>query len=101
MTHISWLLVITHQDNGDIDIVSPQIPSGKLVAHCGQCKDKDSEAYHNAEFIVRACNSHYELLNALKAMLHYHGECNSQCKEVQTCKHEMARQAIAKARRGA
>lgn len=27
---------------------------------------KDGEEFANAEFIVRACNSHYELLEALK-----------------------------------
>lgn len=52
--------------------------------------DDDAEAAANAEFIVRACNVHYELLSALKAMVlndkHTYRDC-----------HKAALAAIAKA----
>lgn len=72
-------------ENG-VCVAVPHGPEGRWV-------DVKEEHEANARLIAAAP----ELLNALKAMIHYHGECDFQCKEVQICKHEMARQAIAKA----
>lgn len=69
------------------------------------CGQTDAEASANAEFIVRACNSHYELLEALIALRDYGcpvcaGDCASANPPVTACPMQMAAAAIAKARNG-
>lgn len=54
----------------------------------------------NAEFIVRACNSHYELLEALKLVtysLAWHVETQGNGKRMDVMHLAQAREAIAKA----
>lgn len=57
------------------------------------------EANANAEFIVRAVNCHYELLDALKKVTDYADDCASDREEYPLCI-ESARAAIAKAEGG-
>ena len=41
---------------------------------------EESEGRANAEFIVRACNSHYELVRALGCVIHHNNAIKSQFK---------------------
>lgn len=56
----------------------------------------------NARLIVTAVNCHDELTNALKAMVHYYGECTIQCQggDIAPCVHKLAKQALSKAQGG-
>lgn len=79
---------------------------GKSCEFIAECSDdgsliRASQAWDNARFIVRACNSHYELVEALEAIL---GDNMTPAGEPghidygQACK--MARSALAKAKGG-
>lgn len=61
--------VVTGGDNIDV-----QADSRKHIARCGRrwsAKESFEKANANAEFIVRACNSHYDLLEAAKLLGEY------------------------------
>ena len=53
---------------GKTDSMS-SVYGGRSVAHTGQGFGEGKESEANAKFIVRACNSHYELVEALESML--------------------------------
>ncbi len=63
------------------------------IGNFAACSTGDeTSAKANAEFIVRACNSHYELLEALEAVtINSHRQSEKEA-------YEMAQKAIAKAR---
>lgn len=71
MKHTATPYSITHQTGSDFswDIYSKQSVSGFPVATCGQQKATDDICQANAEFIVRACNSHSALVEACKSLI--------------------------------
>jgi hypothetical protein len=62
---------------------------GESFEDCGVRGETHDQALVNAEFIVRACNSHYELLEALRGVV--------RVADRSTVEFDAARAAIAKA----
>lgn len=62
---------LTNKPNGVFRIDGP---SGLPLANVHSPKFDRTEGRVNAEFMVRACNAHYELLEALEALVNAHDE---------------------------
>jgi len=67
--HTIGPLRTTPAPKGYIELIYSDDGNGFLFAECNPRNVGSRQAKLNAEFIVRACNSHYPLLNAAKDLL--------------------------------
>lgn len=92
-TPLPWKHI--RQSDGSHDIVAPRDTGAVLVATCGRQRCNDGLIAGNADLIVRGCNGHAELVEALERLL---GDHQCDCGECAYC---AGRAAIAKATGGA
>lgn len=69
----TWYVLIDPSGKGPIVDVGGKDVSGQ-IAEAKHLTTNHEEIAANAEFIVRACNSHYELLEALKEIMRFKSE---------------------------
>lgn len=67
-TPLPWKVYYA-KNNGQIILGTGEENGCAIQNHSGAFWRDDEEAKANAEFVVRACNSHYELLEALEQVI--------------------------------
>lgn len=67
-TPLPWKVYYA-KNNGQVILGTGEENGCAIQNHSGAFWRDDDEAKANAEFVVRACNSHYELLEALECLL--------------------------------
>jgi len=69
-TPLPWKVYYA-KNNGQLILGTGEESGQAIQSHNGAFWRDEAEAKANAEFVVKACNSHYELLEALESVKEY------------------------------
>ena len=96
-TPLPWKVYYA-KNNGQVILGTGEENGCAVQAHNGSFWRDDEEAKNNAEFVIHACNNHYELLEALENLAN-HDIAQDKREGVENCiELQNALSAIAKAR---
>lgn len=76
-TPLPWKVYYA-KNNGQLILGTGELNGCAIQAHNGTFWRDHDEARNNAEFVVHACNNHYEMLDELKRLVDTADECLTQ-----------------------